>query len=278
MTDTYSLVDSGNGKKLERYGSVLISRPAPQALWEPQLPQEEWRQADAVFTREGAMRWEKKAPDTWVVEIGGILFRLSGTDFGHLGVFPEQKTLWEWIASTLQGGSAGAKVLNLFAYSGGATLASAKAGAEVCHLDASKGMVAWARDNAQLNELGKKPIRWIVDDVKKFLMREIRRGVKYDAIILDPPTYGRGSQGQVFKLEEDLRILLKQCVQILSDRPRFLLLSSHTPTITPIVLENLLKQHMGPFGGCVAGGEMLLTGSPESFALPNGAFARWTRG
>ncbi|MFQ5728863.1 MAG: class I SAM-dependent methyltransferase [Waddliaceae bacterium] len=279
MTDTHTLVDSGNGKKLEQFGPYLIVRPAFHAIWEPRLSEDEWKKADAVFTREGELRWVKKAKDKWVVELAGIKFQLSATKFGHLGVFPEQKDLWLWMESALKerikNDTDDVRVLNLFAYSGGATLIAAKVGAHVCHLDASKGMVSWARENGELNQLQDRPIRWIVEDVKKFLTREIRRGRQYEAIVLDPPTYGRGSQGQVFKFERDVRILLKQCRQLLSDRPLFLLLSSHTPSVTPMVLSNLLEQTMKNCGGEIDCGEMLLRGRSEHFSLPNGIFARW---
>lgn len=203
----------------------------------------------------------------------GVSFKLSLTDFGHLGIFPEQKKQWEWI----QEHSKGLKVLNLFAYSGGVTLAAAKGGASVCHLDASKGMVAWARENARLNGLEQAPIRWIVEDVTKFLKRELKRGSSYDAIILDPPTFGRGSQGEVFKIEEDLFPLLELCFSLLSPAPKFMLLSCHTPGMTPLILEHLLEPLVLKFGGVVEKGEMALEGKQGVKPLPSGGFARWSR-
>ncbi|NGX42207.1 MAG: Ribosomal RNA large subunit methyltransferase K [Chlamydiae bacterium] len=282
MTDTYSLIDSGNGKKIEKFGSCLIVRPAAQAIWQPQLPEKEWRKADAEFSREGKCRWVKKGGDRWEIELAGIRFLLSATDFGHLGLFPEQKDLWLWMRSAIKNRikeeRKEVRILNLFAYSGGATLVAAEAGAHVTHLDASKGMVSWARENALLNGLQDKPIRWIVDDVIKFLDREKRRGRQYEGIILDPPTYGRGSQGQVFKFERDLLEVLRCCKELLSDRPLFLLLSSHTPNITPLGLQNILLQTMNGCDGQVECGEMLLKGNFAVFPLPNGIFARWHHG
>lgn len=282
MTNIYELLDSGEGKKLERYGSYILQRPASQAIGKPVLSKEKWAQADGIFTREESFRWDKKVEGEWFVEISGIKFRLSATDFGHLGVFPEQSDLWDWMAKTIQKEQVARnkplKVLNLFAYSGGATLIAAKEGAEVCHLDASKGMVTWARENAALNNLDKKPIRWIVDDVKKFLLREIRRGASYDAIILDPPTFGKGSQGQVFKFETDLYFLLELCRDLLSENPAFILLSSHTPNISPIGLQNTLSQVMHSLKGKTENGEMLLKGETNIYPLPNGIYTRWIHG
>ncbi len=279
--NSYALIDSGNGRKLERFGSFLISRPCSQAVWEPLLSENEWNQAHAIFTREGDNKWIKKVamPDAWSIEVAGIKFKISPTDFGHLGIFPEQKPFWDWIQTIVKQAHAkrneAPKVLNLFAYSGGSTLAPAKAGAEVCHLDASKGMVAWARENSALNGLENAPIRWIVDDVTKFLSREIRRGKKYDAIILDPPSFGRGNQGEVFKIEEDLLPILKNCKALLSDKPLFILFSCHTPGFTPIVMRHLLSQMMHDCKGSIDEGEMVLTGQNGVLPLPSGTFSRW---
>ena len=194
---------------------------------------------------------------------------------GHRGIFPEQRAQWQWIRERVAASPRPVRVLNLFAYSGGSTLAAARAGAEVCHLDASKGMVQWARANAALNNLTDHPIRWIVDDAHKFLNREIRRGRRYDGIILDPPTYGRGGNGETYKIERDLTETLRLCRALLSDAPRFLLLSAHTPGHTPVVLANVLAQALRGLPGGVSSGEMLLTGAPDVFPLPSGAYARW---
>lgn len=276
--DTYSLIDSGSAYKLEKFGPYLISRPCSQAVWKPQLSQEIWNKADAFFSREGQNRWvfaKGQLPDFWHIKLANIIFKISPTDFGHLGIFPEQHHFWNWIQQTA---SKGTKVLNLFAYSGGATLAAAKAGAEVCHLDASKGMVAWARENAALNHLELAPIRWIVDDVSKFLARELRRGSRYDAIILDPPSFGRGAKGEVFKIEEEITKLLKSCRDLLSDTPKFILFSSHTPGFSPLVMQHLLKQVLEGLPGKIDVGEMLLEGNRQIFSVPSGTFARWQYG
>lgn len=276
----YELLDSGNGRKLERFGSVILARPCAQAIWEPQK-KALWSKAVASFDRKAGLNWRGRddVPDSWVVPVNGISMKLSTTDFGHLGVFPETRALWDWITATLRDAAPRydrrISVLNLFAYSGGATLAAARAGCEVCHLDASKGMTDWARENAVINQLKDAPIRWIVDDVHKFLTREIKRGRKYDAIILDPPSFGRGKQGELYKIENDLMVTLKSCRAVLSDQPVFMLLTSHTPGLSPNVLKNLLMQLLGP--GDSECGEMLLTGAPDVLTVPNGNWARWER-
>lgn len=272
----YELLDSGNGAKLERFGEIVLARPCAQAVWQPQRPAR-WKSADATFDREDGNRWHgrNRLPQEWVIDVDGTRFRLSGTDFGHLGIFPEQRAQWTWIRETVAAAGRPVRVLNLFAYSGGSTLAAARGGAEVCHLDASKGMVQWARANAALNGLENHPIRWIVDDAHKFLNREIRRGRRYDGIILDPPTYGRGGNGETYKIERDLTETLRLCRALLSDSPLFLLLSAHTPGHTPIVLGNVLTQALRGLGGAVTSGEMVLAGAPDVFPLPSGAYARW---
>lgn len=282
IQDGYELLDSGGEAKLERFGDVVLARPCAQAVWKPQR-KALWQTADATFDREGGNHWHGRSrlPKEWTVRVADIAFRLSGTDFGHLGIFPEQRAQWQWIRETLRAEKAVTgrtlNVLNLFAYSGGSTLASALGGAEVCHVDASKGMVQWARGNAELNKLTSHPIRWIVDDVHKFMNRELRRGRKYDGIILDPPTYGRGGNGETYKIERDLsETTLRLCRALLSNRPLFMLLSAHTPGHTPIVLENILRQALDGLGGTFSAGEMCLTGGPGTFELPSGAYVRWT--
>lgn len=277
QNDTYSLIDSGRGYKLEQFGPYVISRPCSQAVWEPQLSIEVWDRADASFTREGESKWSQKGklPESWQIKVSDIVFKLSPTDFGHLGIFPEQQEFWKWIQKTT---GKGKKVLNLFAYSGGSTLAAAKAGAEVCHLDASKGMVSWARDNAGLNHLEKAPIRWIIDDVNKFLARELRRESRYDGIILDPPSFGRGSKGELFKIEEEITKLLKSCRDLLTEKPSFVLFSCHTPGFTPVAMQHLLKQALKGLPGSVESGEMLLTGGENVLPIPSGTYARWQYG
>ena len=281
MQNSYSLLDSGDGRKLERFGPYVIARPAAQAVWAPQLPDAVWQKADAFFSRKQENKWEFKdeLPAHWRINVEDLVFKISQTDFGHLGIFPEQKPFWKMLKSVIAQAKASThpnvEVLNLFAYSGGSTLAAASAGARVCHLDASKGMVAWARENAAFNELEKAPIRWIVDDVGKFLKREIQRGRRYDGIILDPPTFGRGSQGETFKIEEDIRDILGACRNLLSDAPLFVCFSCHTPGFTPIAMQHLLVQMMQGCGGSIDSGEMVLSGEPGVFALPSGTYARW---
>ena len=214
-------------------------RPASQAVWKPHLPEKEWAKADAIFTREESNLWVKAIRNEWSVTVADIKFRLDTTDFGHLGIFPEQKIFWEWIQNNTKPGM---RVLNLFAYSGGSTMAAAKAGAQVVHLDASKGMVEWARENAKLNGFENKPIRWIIDDAIKFLKREVKRGNLYDAIILDPPSFGRGAGGEMFKIDEHINPLLSLCRDLLSKEAKYVLFSCHTPGYTPTVMNNLLKQ------------------------------------
>jgi len=282
-SDDYELLDSGEERKLERFGRFILERPAGQAVWLPQFP-DRWRQSDAAFDRKDGNCWlnRSKLPNNWVVNIADIRFKLSGTDFGHLGVFPEQRDCWNWVRQAVEQAQKQQQrplsVLNLFAYSGGATMAAAQAGAEVCHLDASKGMVDWARENAALNNLKDAPIRWIVEDVLRFLNREIRRGRSYDGIILDPPSFGRGKKGEVFKIQRHLSELLQLCYQLLSERPAFVLLSCHTPEYSGGILRNLLQQVMQKKKGAIECGEMLLSGSSDVMSLPNGHFARWLAG
>ena len=284
MNDGYELLDSGDGRKLERFGDWVLERPAAQAAWRPDLPESEWQKAGARFDREEGNRWHGRSrlPAEWEAEIEGVSFRLSSTDFGHLGVFPEQRPMWRWMreACRERAGRGGEKpnVLNLFAYSGGSTLAPAQGGAAVCHVDASKGMTEWARDNARRNGLQDAPIRWIVDDVSAFLRREHQRGRRYDGIILDPPSFGRGARGEVFKIEERMLPLLDQVKALLSDRPMFVLLSCHTPGFSGVVLQNLLDQLLRGMPGKLDSGEMLLTGAARVRPLPSGTYARWIAG
>lgn len=276
---TYELLDSGLGRKLERFGPYIIDRPSLTALWKKEKSPQVWKEAQAVFTREGQNNWQglENLPSHWAIDVSGIKFKLAPTDFGHLGIFPEQVPFWDWIYKTISQEKRPLQILNLFAYSGGSTLAAAKAGASVCHLDASKGMVAWARENATLNGLEKAPIRWIIDDVNKFLKREINRERRYDGIILDPPSFGRGSKGEVFKIEEDLPPILEMCRTLLTPNPLFILLSCHTPGFTPIALNHFLKQTTNGLKGTIDCGEMYLAGKKDVLTVPNGTFARWIR-
>ncbi len=273
--DDYELIDSGDGRKLERFGAVTLARPCSQALWRPDRA-DAWAHATATFDRDDGNRWHGRGrlPESWTAEISGIRFRLSGTDFGHLGVFPEQRAQWRWIRETIRAAAAARPepptLLNLFAYSGGSTLAAAQGGAAACHLDASKGMVQWARENAALNGLSGRPIRWIADDVHKFCERELRRDRRYDAIVLDPPTFGRGANGETYKIERDLARTLGLVKSLLSERPLFVLFSSHTPGLSPTVAENVIAQAFP--AARVESGEMLLEGAGRP--CPSGVYCR----
>lgn len=264
----YALIDSGNQRKLEQIGEHRIIRPCSQALWTPQLGKEEWAKVDAHFSREEENKWEGKLPSTWIAYWSELQFKIVPTDFGHIGLFPEHASIWEWAAKKIN--KRPCRVLNLFAYSGGATMALAKAGAEVCHIDSSKGMVHWARENARLNNLETAPIRWIIDDAIRFMKREKRRDSLYDGIILDPPSFGRGATGEVFKIEKDILTLLAHARDLLSRRPLFMAFSTHTPGMTPMVMGHLLEQTVGRK---VESGEMILP-SKGGFPLTCGSFAR----
>ena len=275
-TDDYELLDSGDGRKLERFGRYVLARPCSQAMWRKSLSESAWSKADASFDREDGNRWHGRAnlPKEWEIATAGIRFRLGGTDFGHLGIFPEQRAQWKWIRETVKAAMArrgdSLRVLNLFAYSGGSTLAAAQGGAEVCHLDASRGMVDWARANARLNGLWDSPVRWIVDDAHKFMKRELRRGRRYDAVVLDPPTFGRGAGGEMYKIERDLAETLGLVKDLMSETPCFVLFSSHTPGLSCKVAENVLGQVFPD--SVVESGEMLLEG--KALKCPSGVFCR----
>ncbi|MBR3651009.1 MAG: class I SAM-dependent methyltransferase [Victivallales bacterium] len=269
----YELLDSGAGRKLERFGDYVLDRPCSQAVWRPSLPADVWRKADGFFTREEGNHWTfaRRLPESWTCEVGEVTFKISPTDFGHVGVFPEHELGWNWMTRHVDESGRRPSVLNLFAYTGGATMALAKHGCEVCHLDASKKMVDWAHRNMELNHLEEAPIRWIVDDVQKFLLREKRRGRKYDGILLDPPSFGRGTNQELFKIDNNLLDLLDMCIGVLSDDPLFLFVSCHTPGYTPLVLTNLLGQGLRSRGAvAMTAGEMVIRG--ERLSLPSGSY------
>lgn len=277
MHNEYELLDSGDGRKLERFGDVILSRPCGQASWEKQRP-EIWTEAVASFDRERGWqtRGEAVLPSSWIATTNDIAMRLKPTPAGHLGVFPETRCVWDWITDTLGSpGEGRANVLNLFAYSGGATLAAARAGCSVCHVDSSQPMVTRARENAVLNRLDAAPIRWIVEDVGKFLDREVRRGRTYDAIMLDPPSFGHGIKGEQYRIDRDLATTLEQCRALLTDGPAFVLLTSHTQGVTAARLESVMRD--GLDSGDIASGEMELTGASEVRAVSSGVWTRWTR-
>jgi 23S rRNA (cytosine1962-C5)-methyltransferase len=284
-TPPYALIDSGNGFKLEQFGPRLLSRPSAQALWAPRKP-DQWNSADLFFDRQEGARWQLGSgadpsllSSDWITEVQGLLFRLQITDFGHVGLFPEHAFIWKAIeAASLKykdtTRTQPPKALNLFGYSGGATLKAAQCQYEVVHVDASKGMTHWARQNAALNKLEHRTIHWIVEDAIKFVRREVRRQKKYEVIILDPPSFGRGSQGELFKIEEDLLPLLEACVSLLSTTPHLFALTCHTPGLTPHLLQNLLMDLPFPCKGTFSSGELLLP-SHDSFSIPSGTYVFW---
>ena len=279
--NTYALLDSGNFEKLEQVGIYRLIRPAPQAIWKPRQSKKLWDSADAHYFRSksggGHWKFAQKLPEKWTVQYQGLAMQIKLTNFGHLGIFAEQGENWDWIQSQINASKKKTvRVLNTFAYTGGSTLAAAKAGAEVVHLDAARGIVDWARANAELSAVSRRPIRWIVDDVTKFVSREIRRGNKYDAIILDPPSFGRGTKNEVWKLENDLPNLLDLCRQLLSPKPIFVLLSAHTPGFTALAMENLLDGMMRKFGGKLESMEMTIPEEKSGRRLPSGSMARWS--
>ncbi len=273
MKNTYFLQDSGNEQKLEQFGNYLLMRPSAGSVWKPSLEKKRWEQADATFTREknAGWIWKKPIPSSWEMEFFSFRFLLKPTPFGHVGIFPEHALLWEWMEKRIEPSS---RILNLFAYTGGATIVAAKKGASVCHVDASAPVVSWARENAHINQLERANIRWIVDDVVRFLKREVKRASFYDGILLDPPTFGRGAKKEMFKIERDLPEILDLCLALLSEKPLFLVLSCHTPLWTPLVVHNLLEQKMKKKGGRVESGEMILP-SQACYPIPSGSFARW---
>ena len=279
-TSTYRLLDSGHGRKLEQVGPYRLVRPAPQALWPPSHPAGFWETAEASYQRgpSGSGSWHRKKhdlPATWTLTYCGLPLRIRLTDFGHLGFFAEHGPHWQWLREQIAVAGRPLKVLNAFAYTGSSTLAAAAGGAQVVHLDAAEGIVAWARENAQLAGLADAPIRWIVEDVAKFLRREVRRGNRYDVIVLDPPSFGRGPKGEVWKLTHDLLPLLDLCRHVLSDSPLAVVLSTHTPGITPLVLENMLADVVGLDRGQLCSMEMLIPQCGSHHGLPSGALVRW---
>ncbi len=280
MDDNYCLIDSGLGRKLERFGKLLLDRPAAQAFWPKTLPESAWKKADAEFFREDkSFYWKcrRALPASWKIELEGLSLLLKATDFGHLGVFPEHRRSWELLAEFSEEIPLEERkrknILNLFAYSGAATLLLANLGFSVTHLDSSKGMLAWAKENAKLNGLEKAPIRWIVDDVIKFLQREKRRGKLYDGVILDPPSFGRGAKGELFKIEEDIQTLLVAVRDVLTKEAQFVFLSCHSPHFSPKVLENLLRVLL--VEGKFFSEELLLYPAENALKLPSGGLAVW---
>ena len=273
----YELIDTSSGEKLERWGKVRLIRPDPQIIWKTPKGTD-WQKADAHYHRsnKGGGQWEtlKKLPESWQVNYDGLVFKISPTGFKHTGLFPEQAVNWGLFRKLIREAGRPISVLNLFAYTGGATLACLQAGAAVCHVDASKGMVQWAKDNAALSGLSDRPVRWIVDDCEKFVQREIRRGHHYDAIIMDPPSYGRGPGGEVWQLEERIYDLLSLCTGVLSDKPLFFALNSYTTGLSPSVMAHLLGVTLGrQFEGEITADEIGLPESRSGLTLPCGSTA-----
>ena len=275
----FEVIDTTSGEKLERWGDVILARPDPQIIWNTPKGAE-WKQANARYQRSssGGGQWDNRSmnKDQWHINYGPLTFKISPTNFKHTGLFPEQAVNWDFMADKIRNAGRPISVLNLFAYTGGATIACAEAGAKVCHVDASKGMVSWAKENAQLSGLADKPIRWIVDDCKKFVEREIRRGNKYDAIVMDPPSYGRGPGGEVWKLEEAVYPLVELCSQVLSDKPLFFLLNSYTTGLSPSFMEYIIGVTVGKkYKGKLSSSEIGLPVTKTGFVLPCGSTAMW---
>ena len=276
----YELIDATSGNRLERWGNTLLVRPDPQVVWKNDPVSELWAKADAIYHRstKGGGEWEyrRRLPQKWQIGWNGLDLVVSPTGFKHTGVFPEQAVNWAWYQEKIKAANRPIKVLNLFGYTGGATLACAQAGASVCHVDASKGIVAWARENAAASNMTDRPIRWIVDDCAKFVEREIRRGKTYDAMIMDPPSYGRGPGGEIWKLEDNIYDLIALCAGVLSEKPLFVAVNSYTTGLSPAVMEYILKTTLPPkFGGHTSCDEIGLPVSATGGVVPCGATAIW---
>ena len=280
----YELIDASDGERLERWGKYILIRPDPQVIWSGKKKSPLWRRADGIYRRSssGGGSWTKNdLPESWNISYGNLTFMLKPMGFKHTGLFPEQATNWDWFSALIRkrrSEGREVRVLNLFAYTGGATAAAAAAGAAVVHVDASKGMVQCAKENLRLSGLGDAPVRYIVDDCRKFIEREIRRGNRYDGIIMDPPSYGRGPGGEVWKLEECIGDFVALCVQLLSEDPLFMLINSYTTGLSPLTMGYVLSAEVEPkHGGRTETGEVALPVTQSGGALPCGAAARWTK-
>lgn len=277
----YEVIDASEGEKLERWGKYILVRPDPQVIWHTPKSHPGWKKRNGHYHRSsrGGGEWEFfDLPKTWNISYHRLNFHLQPFQFKHTGIFPEQAVNWDWFGGKIREAGRPVKVLNLFAYTGGATLAAATAGARVTHVDASKGMVAWAKDNAAASGLGDAPIRWLVDDCIKFVEREIRRGNHYDGIIMDPPSYGRGPKGEIWKMEEKIHSFLQLCVELLSEEPLFFLINSYTTGLQPAVLSYMMNTEIVPqFGGRVEAKEIGLPVSESGLVLPCGASGRWEK-
>ena len=275
----YEVIDTSKGEKLERWGKYILLRPDPQVLWDTPKKNPAWKHLNAHYHRskKGGGEWEFfDLPEQWSIHYRDLTFHLKPFSFKHTGLFPEQAANWDWFSDLIKNANRPVKVLNLFAYTGGATCAAAKAGASVTHVDASKGMVTWAKENAQASGLADAPIRWIVDDCVKFVEREIRRGNHYDAISMDPPSYGRGPKGEIWKIEEKIHPFIALCEKLLSDDPLFFLVNSYTTGLAPAVLTYLISTEVvTKHGGTVTSDEIGLPVSSNGLILPCGAAGRW---
>ncbi len=275
----YEVLDTSKGEKLERWGKYLLVRPDPQVIWNTKREHPGWRKMNGHYHRSsaGGGEWEFfDLPKEWQIHYKSLTFNLKPFSFKHTGLFPEQATNWDWFSELIQNAKRPIKVLNLFAYTGGATLSAAAAGASVCHVDASKGMVNWAKENAAASNLSDKPVRWLIDDCVKFVEREIRRGNQYDAIIMDPPSYGRGPKGEIWKIEESIYPFIELTTQVLSDNPLFFLINSYTTGLQPAVLSYMLNTTLvKKYGGHVEASEIGLPVLDNGLVLPCGASGRW---
>ena len=277
----YEILDMADGEKLERWGNIFLVRPDPQIIWKEKTFPNKWKKINARYNRSktGGGSWEytSNLPKAWQIKYNDLVFNIKPMGFKHTGLFPEQAVNWDWMINKIKSEKREVKVLNLFAYTGGATVACLSAGASVCHVDSSKGMTAWAKENVISSGLEKKSVRYIVDDVFKFVNREIRRGNKYDAIIMDPPSYGRGANGEVWKFEENIDELIKLCSKVLSDDPLFFLVNSYTTGISSTVIENILKMDLKIKKGKYSCGEIGLPMTDSKLTLPCGIFAKWEK-
>ena len=278
----YEILDMANGEKLERWKDVYLVRPDPQIIWKDKSFEEKWNKVNAKYIRSntggGMWKYNKKIPDKWQIKYKDLTFNIKPLGFKHTGLFPEQAVNWDWMINKIKNSNREIKVLNLFAYTGGATVACLWAGASVCHVDSSKGMVAWAKENVISSNLQDRKVRYIVDDVVKFVNREIRRGNKYDAIIMDPPSYGRGANGEVWKFEENICELVELCSKVLSDNPLFFLINSYTTGISSTVLENILRLNIDKkYKGKLSNGEIGLPMTGSNLILPCGIFGKWEK-
>lgn len=275
----YEILDMANGEKLERWGNYILVRPDPQIIWKQQSFPQKWKNANATYKRSktggGAWNYKSKLPDSWQIKYKNLCFNIKPMGFKHTGLFPEQAVNWDWMMDKIKNSKRPIKVLNLFAYTGGATVACLSAGASVCHVDSSKGMVSWAKENVISSGLEKKPVRYIIDDVIKFVQREIRRKNRYDAIIMDPPSYGRGTSGEVWQFEENISELIELCTKVLSNKPLFFLINSYTTGISPEVLSNILRINLKKYKGKITSGEIGLPMSNSDLILPCGIYGKW---